>query len=148
MINDFRGKYRWLSNFHLCDIEFEGIIYPSTEHAYQAAKTLDIEERKSFLGLTCKEAKKKGMQVKLRDNWDNIKFDIMYQLNKQKYYKYKELAHLLLDTKDEELVEQNTWNDTFYGVCNGIGQNNLGKILMNIRTELQIDYLNFKGNNK
>ena len=48
MINDFRGEYRWLSNFHLVDVEWQGHIFPSTEHAYQAAKTDSLLEREEI----------------------------------------------------------------------------------------------------
>jgi predicted NAD-dependent protein-ADP-ribosyltransferase YbiA (DUF1768 family) len=42
---------------------------------------------------------------------------------------------MLIDTGNEELCEFNTWGDTFYGVCNGVGKNILGKLLMEIRDE-------------
>jgi len=52
-------------------------------------------------------------------------------------FKQEDLKQMLLDTGDQELVEGNTWNDTFWGVCRGEGQNNLGKILMKVRMELR-----------
>jgi hypothetical protein len=74
VIDDFRGPYRWLSNFHLAEVELDKVIYPSTEHAYQAAKTLNVRLRKEFLSLTCREAKKLGGQIDLRPGWDEMKF--------------------------------------------------------------------------
>jgi len=60
----------------------------------------------------------------------------MTDLVRQKFSN-PQLAKQLLDTKDFELIEGNTWGDTFWGVCSGKGQNNLGKILMQIRNELK-----------
>lgn len=60
VIDDFRGAYRWLSNFHLSPVELDGLIYPSTEHAFQAAKTLSLEERDTFKFLTARQAKLQG----------------------------------------------------------------------------------------
>ena len=60
----------------------------------------------------------------------------MYEICKIKFTTNPNLAKRLLDTGDEELIEGNDWNDIFWGVCNGKGENNLGKILMRIRNEL------------
>ena len=135
---------RWLSNYHLIDIEYEGVIYPSTEHAFQAAKTLDIEERKKILYNTdgsvtsCKDARLMGRKITMRSDWEDVKVNIMLELNKQKFRDLI-LMQRLLDTGDMELIEGNWWNDVFWGVCNGVGKNMLGKILMQIREELRED---------
>jgi ribA/ribD-fused uncharacterized protein len=131
------GPYRWLSNFHVSPIWYEGITYASTEHAYQAAKTLDVEKRKEVLRLTCAEAKRWGRQVLLRSDWEDIKLQVMMDVCWYKFTVHGDLMKLLLETGDAELVEGNTWGDTYYGVCNGVGENNLGKILMQIRDELR-----------
>lgn len=137
-IDDFRFEYRWLSNFEVADIEYEGIVYPSTEHAYQAAKVMDIEERKRIAALPYpKDAKREGKYLKLRSNWDSIKIQVMYDVCKYKFTKHAYLREKLLATEDAILIEGNWWNDTFWGVCNGKGQNKLGEILMAIREELR-----------
>ncbi len=138
MIEEFRGEYRWLSNFHLVNIHYQGIDYPSTEHAYQAAKTLELED-KIYISHSVKtpgEAKKIGMTLDLREDWDEIKLKVMEDITRLKF-KNPELRQKLLDTGDQELVEGNTWNDVFWGVCRGVGQNHLGKILMRIRSEIK-----------
>ena len=61
----------------------------------------------------------------------------MYNICKLKFIQNPELGKLLLGTKDEELIEGNDWDDTFWGVCNGVGENHLGKTLMKIRDELK-----------
>lgn len=136
MIDSFSGEYSFLSNFHLCRIEHEGIIYPSTEHAYQAAKTLDEQQRKQIANApTPSKAKKMGRKVTLRNDWEDVKLDVMMELVKKKFQN-KELANKLLATGSQKLVEGNYWHDYYWGVCNGKGQNHLGKILMEIREEL------------
>ena len=42
----------------------------------------------------------------------------------------------IVDTEDMELIEGNSWGDTFWGVCDGVGENNLGKVLMRVRDRL------------
>ena len=60
----------------------------------------------------------------------------MFDLVLEKFKQNPELKQKLLETGNQELIEGNTWNDTFWGVCNGQGQNWLGKILMLARSEL------------
>lgn len=134
VIDDFRGLYRFLSNYHPCIVRLDGVDYPSTEHAYQAAKALDSRHRKHFLGpgITCKEARRMGQNVLLRPDWESVKVDVMRDLLRQKF-DHPELRRKLMETRRERLVEGNWWGDTFWGVCNGVGENNLGKLLMEIR---------------
>ena len=136
MIDRFDGtKYRFLSNFWLADVYYEGCIYPSTEHAYQAAKTLDIDARKMIQEAPSPgKAKRLGQMVVYRPNWENIKYSVMEYLLRQKF-NHSELKQLLLETGLEELIEGNTWGDVYWGVCDGKGENNLGKILMDLRRE-------------
>ena len=136
-ISDFRGEYRWLSNFHLVEVELDGLRFPSTEHAYQAAKTLDIAERRVIQALpTCGQAKRAGQRLRLRDDWEQVKIPIMLDLQRQKYAVLY-LREKLLATGDAELVEGNTWGDRFWGVCGGTGLNWLGRLLMQVREEIK-----------
>ena len=142
MINRFDEDYRFLSNFWLTPVIFEGDTYPSTEHAYQAAKTLDKGARMDIKGLTSPgKAKRAGMKVALRPDWESIKNDIMLNLIREKF-KNPELKQKLIDTKDETLIEGNNWGDSYWGMIkeNGqdIGQNMLGKMLMQVRKEITI----------
>ena len=136
-ISDFRGKYRFLSNFQASTIEYEDLLFPSVEAAYQAAKTEDKTKREQFTNMSPVEAKRAGKLLTLRSEWDNIKYDIMYILVNQKFTKYPALTKKLLDTGNKMLVEGNWWGDEYWGVCNGKGENKLGKILMLIRDSLR-----------
>ncbi len=137
-IPEFQGEYRFLSNFWPAKVQFEGVIYPSSEHAYQAAKSLDPTERKRIAALpTPSAAKKAGAALKLRPNWDTEKFKVMETVVRDKFTRHAELRAKLLATGDTELIEGNTWGDRTWGVYRGQGENRLGKILMKIRTELR-----------
>lgn len=143
MIDKFRDGNRFLSNFWPIDIEYEGLNYSSVEHAYQASKTTDLNHRK-FISKLGKpgDAKRFGNKVKLIKGWDRIKIIVMEELLRKKFSN-KELRDRLLKTGDEYLEEGNTWHDNFWGVCkcnrcySKEGLNNLGKLLMKIRQDLQ-----------
>ncbi len=141
-ITKFQGETRWLSNFEHVDVTMpDGITYPTTEHAFQAQKTHDMEERKRIARLlTPRKAKNAGREVDLREDWENVKIDIMTQVTRLKFRR-PDLRQKLLGTGDAELIESNTWEDKIWGVCNGVGENHLGKILMKIRDELIRDEL-------
>lgn len=138
MIGPFTEQYRWLSNFHHCKILYEEIEYPSVEHAYQAAKTLNPAIRKHISHLlTPGAAKRYGKKLTLKPNWNEVKTSVMKGLIRIKFQD-ESLRRLLLATGDEELVEVNTWGDRFWGKVHGAGYNHLGIILMAVREELKV----------
>ena len=133
VINSFRGEYWFLSNFCPCAIEWDNLRYRSVEHAFQAAKTFDNDRREEIRAArTPGEAKRLGRQVQLIENWQVIKDEIMYTLVHKKF-ESESLRAKLLGTGEVELIEGNNWGDTYWGVCGGVGQNKLGKILMQVR---------------
>ena len=139
MIDKFRGKYWFLSNFYESPIEDENIIYPTVEHYFQAQKTLNREEKlKIAKASKPAKAKKMGRQVNLRKDWEDIKLQVMEKALRQKFQD-PALCEKLIATGDEELVEGNPWGDRYWGVCKGSGKNKLGKLLMKIRKELQAE---------
>lgn len=137
MINSFDKEYYFLSNFYPSKITFEGIEYKTVEHAFQAAKSLDNFERYTIAMMpTPGRAKQMGRSINLRADWEEVKESVMETCLREKFA-IPEFREKLLATGDEELIEGNTWNDRFWGVCNGEGENKLGKLLMKIRKELQ-----------
>jgi ribA/ribD-fused uncharacterized protein len=137
-ITEFDGEYRFLSNFHPAPMEYERISYPTVEHAYQAAKTTDYHERQRIAALPSPgRAKRAGAKLTLRPDWDALRLNVMETLLRQKFTLHADLRALLLATGDAILEEGNTWGDVFWGVCNGVGENHLGKLLMKIRDELK-----------
>ena len=138
MISSFTGEYRWLSNFWPAETEFEGVVYPTSEHAYVAAKTLDPQSRLEISKIsTATRVKRMGRMIVLRPNWDEIKLDVMRQIVRSKFTSDSKLIAMLVATGNEELVEGNYWGDTYWGVCRGQGSNHLGILLMHLRSELQ-----------
>jgi ribA/ribD-fused uncharacterized protein len=140
LISDFhKPGCEFYSNFYPAPVVFEGLLYACAENAYQAAKTLDPEKRREFQALRPGQAKRAGRKLILRLDWEQVKVDVMYQIVKDKFTRHRKLRELLLSS-NEELLEGNTWGDTFWGVCRGVGQNHLGRILMRVRDELSDAY--------
>lgn len=125
-IDSFFGQYRFLSNFY---IEPDG---SHVEGEYQASKTNPPSDY--IKRLPPNKAKAEGKRLKLRQDWEAIKYSIMVQLVLNKFQDHATLKHLLKSTGRAILIEGNKWGDTYWGVCNGVGQNNLGKILMEVRS--------------
>lgn len=137
MITSFKGRYFFLSNFYSSDVAYDGIIYKNNEAAFQAQKTLDLNERKTFAYMNPSEAKRAGRHVKLRPDWETVKYDYMLAICRAKFSQNPGLATQLLNTGDKELIEGNDWGDKTWGQVNGEGQNLLGKILMQVRDEIR-----------
>lgn len=139
-ITDFRNDYAFLSNFAYSPIDYEGEIYPTIEHAFQAAKTLNPEERrKVHEAASPGSAKRIGRRVTLRSDWEQVKLEIMLDILRQKFSN-PEMKQKLIDTGDAKLIEGNTWGDRSWGCVEvdgkWVGKNNLGKLLMKVRAEL------------
>ena len=130
-ISAFRGAYDFLSNFYPAPITYNGLVFKNNEAAFQSAKC--PERRAEFCCLNPSEAKRLGRRVKLRNDWDQIKDMVMYEICKAKFRQNPDLAERLISTSDFELIEGNNWGDHIWGVCDGYGENRLGKILMRIR---------------
>ena len=135
-IFEFQGEHRWLSNFWPAWVILDGVLFPSIEHAYQAAKT-HPSQREPFLRCTAGQAKRLGRTVEMRADWEQVKVPTMRSLVEQKFAPGTELGEKLKATGDGQIVEGNNWGDTFWGVCRGRGQNWLGRLLMERRALLQ-----------
>lgn len=144
-ITEFRDKYRWLSNFWKVPIflDDELIPYQSVENAYQASKTFNKVIRNTIRISTAGQAKKIGQDLgqDLRGDWsDTLRIETMRKLLHQKFDgRLPDLVQKLIQTQDAEIIEGNTWGDTFFGVCEGVGKNHLGKLLMEVRDLLHIE---------
>jgi ribA/ribD-fused uncharacterized protein len=154
LINSFRGRFGFLSNFYPCKIEHKGITYPSVEHYYVALKVNSMQfidgvyyTAPDFRELIARipdagDVKKLGRQIKIRSDWNEKKLGFMEWGVKEKF-KDPKLAQMLIDTGDANLIEGNFWHDVFWGKCScpkcgGSGENHLGKILMKVRDELLV----------
>lgn len=124
------GDNSFLSNFY----EHDG---STVEHRYQAAKTDDMTWAARILSApTPGAAKKLGRRAPMRPTWDDEKVAVMLTLLRAKFTR-PDLARHLLATGDATLIEGNWWGDRFWGVCDGEGENHLGRLLMQVRDELR-----------
>ena len=131
-IDCFKWEYAFLSNFYPAPLFIFGRLFLNSEAAFQSQKC--INKASEFAVLMGGEAKRLGKQVALRDDWEGMKDYVMFHCVSQKFFQNPELAKKLVETGDSHLVEGNTWGDRYWGVCNGIGNNKLGLILMTVRT--------------
>jgi ribA/ribD-fused uncharacterized protein len=131
-IDRFTGEWAGLSNFAR---------WPSgrtLEHVYQAAKAVkESDVAKILKAPTAGEAKALGRRIQIRPDWEEKKVGFMLFFLRRKFGTIRQFRALLLSTGDRELIEGNHWGDTFWGVCNGVGENMLGKLLMQVRGELR-----------
>jgi len=146
VIDQFRGRWAFLSNFHPAPFVLGSIEYPTSEHAFNALKTTDIDARLSIAtASTPREAKRLGRMVRLRPNWDErVRFDAMKAVLRAKFTCHPGRVEALLSTGDALLIEGNTWHDQTWGdcrcggaACAEPGANHLGRLLMELRTELR-----------
>lgn len=127
MIRGFFNEYRWLSNF-----------IGGVEQEYQAAKTNDpIFAEKIRKASSPALAKRMGKACPIRPDWEEIKEQTMLSCLRKKFTPGSHFAKLLLETGEQELIEENYWGDTYWGVCKGVGKNRLGVLLMKVRQELK-----------
>lgn len=143
-INSFQGDYFFLSNYAPARVRLNGLEFPTVEHAYQAAKTLEAGAREKIRAASTPGlAKKMGSKLAKRPDWPEVKVEIMRDLIRQKFEQHPELQERLLATGGAELVEGNTWHDNFWGDCHcprcaaEPGQNHLGRLLMEMRQHLR-----------
>jgi hypothetical protein len=135
MITKFEGDYDYLNMFHNCSVTFEGRTYLNAYAAYQASKCANENDKRAFTRLNALKAKKRSRTITARDDWDKIKFDIMYKIQEAKFTQNEDLKEKLLKTKGL-IVNNTSYPDKDYGVHNGRGKNALGAILMELRDNL------------
>lgn len=138
-IESFQGEYRYLSNFYECSVPYDYLIFKTSEHAFQAAKAKHNNDWLNIWSLKFpSQAKKIGKTIEIKENWENIRIKVMYDIVFNKFlFNLKTIGLQLLKTNDAILIEGNTWGDQFWGVSNGFGYNHLGHILMQVRKELK-----------
>ena len=132
---NFRNNLYFLSNMYPCRVQYRGTEYTCAEGAFQAQKCIKESEKRLFIGINGFDSKKLGRKVSLKSNWEMEKLAIMEEIVRAKFVQNPTLAKKLISLQGN-IQEDNSWNDPFWGVCNGIGENHLGKILMKIRDEL------------
>ena len=111
------------------------------EIVYQACKASNFKDRQAILNSKSGyEAKKLAKTIQIRNDWKEIRLNVMETVVRIKF-RNPELLKRLKETTPHELIEGNCWHDNYWGNCtcqkckNIEGENNLGKILMKIREE-------------
>lgn len=136
IIDSFSGEYAFLSNFYCKPFTYSDRVWPTAEHAYQAAKTHVAREYENIaIASSPSKAKAYGRCCTLRPDWDDVKDKIMKSILRKKF-SVPVLRDMLISTGDAMLVEGNNWGDTYWGICRGKGKNRLGIILMEVREEI------------
>lgn len=163
---DKKADYYEFSNFYMIPVVYEGKEYPSSEHAYQCQKFLGPDSTRNSRKyasimrqvntpnkvLILARQKRVGgykwrtdlnptieayQNVSIRDDWEDVKDEIMFEIVLAKFTQNKELRKLLLRTKNKE-IEEVSPRDTYWGTGkDGNGENKLGKILMEVRDFLR-----------
>ncbi|HRP94949.1 MAG TPA: NADAR family protein [Rhodocyclaceae bacterium] len=138
--------YGAFSNLYRRPVEFEGELFTTAEHAYQAGKARKPEVRRWLMAaptpaLLAMAAH--GLYVwDIAPNWSKIKFERMKGVLRAKFTQHEDLRELLLSTGSARLVESATVNNAvnrLWGEVNGVGQNKLGQLLMEVRDELRAE---------
>lgn len=134
------------SNLYRREIEFEGELYPTSEHAYQAGKARKAEVKKWLM-----EAPSPSLLAMaahglyywdVAPGWSTNKFDRMRAVLRAKFTQHADLRDLLLSTGKAQLIETATVDNEvnrLWGEVNGVGRNMLGVMLMELRAELSTE---------
>ena len=137
----FGGRQHPFSNYYPAPAAYKGMAFSTSEAAFQAAKTLDIDARRAFINIDPGKAKGDGRRLILRPDWELVKYEVMLEVLRSKFQD-PALRKMLVDTGDRILVEDTTgWHDNEWGDCrcekcaNIPGKNMLGQALMEIRTK-------------
>lgn len=135
-----RDPYGFLSNFYRAPIEIDGLIYPTTEHYFQAMKFVGTdyaEKIRLAAGPMTAARLGRSRKHKLRIDWELVKEDIMLKALRAKFRQHHSLWGGLLQTGDAILIEH-TANDRYWGDGgDGSGKNRLGVLLMKVRDEFR-----------
>lgn len=134
-IAPFSGAFAFLSNFYPAPVEWRGLLFPSVENAFQAAKTDDPEAHAALAALPPDQAAELGRRAAIRPAWDEVRLAVMADLLRAKF-EIPVLRRRLLATGSALLVNEAWWGDKFWGISRGRGDNHLGRLLMELRDEL------------
>ena len=139
------GKYGCFSNFFICPVEYDGMIFSNSEAAWQAQKCVIESTKKNFQTKNPSQAKASGRRVKLRPDWEEVKYNLMVDVCYAKFTQNENLKKIL-ETGDNELVENTTgWHDNIWGHCECSKcidkpyRNLLGKALMEVREKIKAE---------
>lgn len=136
----YENDFYIFSNFSSFAIEWKGKLYPTSEHVYHAEK-FDYESIKEEIRNT--RSAHDSMKLahsykdKVRKDWYQNNLAVMKNILRAKVEQHPYIKKKLLDSGERELIED-SWRDDFWGWGpNKDGQNNLGKLWMEVRAEVR-----------
>ena len=135
MIKELRNEYYFLSNMYECPIVWKGVTFKSSETLFQMFKCKNIDDMSKFQKLNGFQAKKLGRKIEMRPDWNEVRIKYMEFVLKLKFDQNLDLRERLMRTEGKIEENNNNWNDTFWGITNGKGENHLGKLLYKLREE-------------
>jgi N-glycosidase YbiA len=130
----------FMSNYYKARMFIYGRWWRCVEAPYQASKTLDLAEQEAIWKCErANDARELGQRVKVVSNWDSLKREVMKECVLAKFLQHADLRRMLMETGDQELIEDTTISNDCYWGCgtDGTGRNELGKVLMEVRAALQ-----------
>ena len=158
VIKGFKNEYGWLNNMHEftidreIDVDLPVGLKTSVESMFQASKIMFLKEpitdenkeKQTLLEgfkMNPYEARKYGKSLNINiEAWNAFRLRSMWHalvvkflLNNEMFSKMLHCCHIKSDNKKIYFIEENTWNDTYWGICNGKGHNYLGKLLCLMR---------------
>ena len=143
VVSSFNDSYAFLSNFYYSQIKYEGHTFMTLEHCFQAQKAVTDQDKRVIMSApTPEKARKLGNDMKLREDWEEVRLKILTECIRIKFEPDSTLADKLIGTGSKLLVDGNYSHEMFYGSClcddhkNQPGQNILGKSLMRWRNRL------------
>lgn len=128
------------SNFSSFKVEYDGVLWMTSEHAYQAAKFKDPSTREKIMNALSSHDAFELSRVyskEVRNDWGDIKIPVMKDIVRNKLYTHQLIQEKLLETGTRVIVEDSP-TDSFWGWGpDKKGRNELGKIWMELRGDLQ-----------
>ena len=140
VIDNFNDYFDFLNNEYPCQVYYQGLIYRSVAHAYQAARS-DQQHIREKIGLadTLQELYDIASKVEDPPNWQNDRLRVMEKLLRDKFRRNRDLRDKLKATGTRELINtywEYSTSNVYWGVVEGKGQNQLGRLLSNIRHDI------------
>lgn len=142
----FTGRWNLIDNFAptpvTVDVGRGEQAFPTSEHAFAAAKAVNMHEYLPIATATSPGlAKSLGHQCVLRADWEEVKFEVMWKILLAKFDQNPDAVQVLRETRYRPIYEGNTWGDRIWGVTRGkgttwVGRNALGAMLMELREML------------
>jgi len=142
-IDNFNGYFDFLNNDYGCDVYYDGLVYKSVSYAYQAARSTEQHIREKIVRAdTLGEMYEIASKVDDPADWGKLRLKVMEMLIRDKFKRNSDLREKLKATENRKLINSYgdaTTSNLFWGMVDGEGQNQIGRILEGIRNDIHQD---------